>query len=445
MTKFFDAFSASTKAEWETQFLADLKGQELNVLQMQDEVEEITFSAYYHREDRPNPEKTPLGKRDFSDSNSWNNGCLIEIDDEKKANQLALDRLNSGVNLLVFKSLKENPNWKMVLENIQLEFIESHFLLRSLKEYQTLKNVCPLPTSAYLSIDFFDDQLSWSDFEEIAKDFHTVQKPFCLVNGFALQQCGANSWQEITYALSAGHEYLVRLMKSGMTIDEAAACVHFNLGIGSRFVIEIAKFRAFRQAWGQIVSAYQPAHTCSLNSHITAIVGHLNKSLKDPYSNLLRQTTEAMSAIIGGTNGMIVLPYDLYGQNPSELAARMAINISSIVQEESYLDKVNDPLGGSYSQENLTAIIGEKAWMFFQKLEKSGGISTNEAQETLRNEVLNKRALRIERLHHQKDTLIGINKYLDPNEHEDQWHVLPIYLGIQYLALETALKTEQVV
>ena len=445
MTNFFDSFSTSTKADWEAQLLADLKGQDLSSLHVYDEVEEISFSSYYHMEDQHNRTTAPIDKRNFADSNSWKNGCLIVISDEKRANDLALKRLNEGVNLLVFKSSLQSTNWSVVLQGIELAHIETQFVLRSIEEYRSLKNLLRLPSeNILLNLDFFDKHLNWSNFDEIAADFRHAQIPFCAVNAFKIQQCGANTWQEIGFALATAHEYLVRLMASGMSIDEAAACISFKIGIGTKYVNEIAKFRALHNAWGQLVSTYRPAHDCTCNCRITAVAGHLNKSLKDPYTNLLRQTTEAMSAIIGGIDSIVILPYDQYSNQPSELASRMAINISSIVQEESFLDKVCDPLGGSYSLESLTDIIGEKAWSFFQELEKIGGVGNMQSVELITQTVLEKRSLRIKRIQEGKDVFIGINKYPSPDSYGDQWRPLPEYFGIPYLVLEEAFKAAQV-
>lgn len=445
MTNFFDAFSASTKAEWEAQFLADLKGQDLSPLRMHDEVEDIAFSAYYHPEDRPDVGKIPVGKRDFSDSNSWKNGCLITIDDEKSANSLALERLNAGVNLLVFKSQKADVNWSRVLEQIELQYIETQFVLHTLSEYRSLRATLELSShNVHFNLDFFDEALSWEDFKIIANDFRTEQMPFCSVNSFKIQQCGANGAQEIGFALAAGHEYLQRLMALGMSVDEAAACISFKIGVGAKYVFEIAKFRALHQAWAQVIDAYKPVHACTRNCRITAVLGHLNKSLADPYTNLLRQTTEAMSAIIGGIDGIVILPYDYYSNNPAELAARMAINISSIVQEESFLDKVCDPLGGSYSQEALTQLVGEKGWRFFQDIENAGGLAHADAHALIYEVVSHTRHIRVQRLQEGKDLLIGITKYPNPEARSERWSALPTYFGIQYLVLEEALKSAQV-
>ena len=125
------------------------------------------------------------------------------------------------------------------------------------------------------------------------------------------------------------------------------------------------------QLWSNVIAAYSPQHRCSHNVTVHAFITHMNKSVKDPYTNLLRQTTEVMSAVNGGINSVCVLPYDLYtSKGASELAQRMALNMTNILKEESYFDMVCDALGGSYSLENVQDILTDSAWKTFQKILK---------------------------------------------------------------------------
>ena len=184
-------------------------------------------------------------------------------------------------------------------------------------------------------------------------------------------------------------------MDRGLTIDEAAACLHFNVGVGSNYFYEIAKIRAIRILWSKIIETYGVSHACSYNTRITGIVGFTNKSLKDPYTNLLRQTTEAMSLAFAGVHAICVLPYDQASEKgATSLSTRMAVNIPLILQEESYLDKVIDPLSGSYTIEYLTNEIAEKAWNSFQEIENEGGIGAENAQNSLKTTISEKAQLR---------------------------------------------------
>jgi methylmalonyl-CoA mutase len=266
-----------------------------------------------------------------------------------------------------------------------------------------------------------------------------------VINGFKLQQTGATTWQENAFCLNAGHEYILELMNDGFTIDEAAACVSFHIGIGSNYFYEIAKIRAFKQLWSKIIAAYHPEHACSHNCSITAVLGHLNKSLQDPHTNLLRQTTEAMSALSGGVDQIVILPYDFYSTtSASELSERMAVNIPLILKEESYFDIVIDPVGGSYSLEQLTEKIGRKTWSEFQRIEQDGGLLDESARDQFSTRVNTKRTARIEHFKNDKQLLIGINKYLNPEKIEQSWQTLPSYLGNEGLNFELVAKNDSI-
>ncbi len=450
MSNFFDAFEKTSKKEWEDRLIADLKGKDPSLLLVDDPIEELSYSTHYHNEDAVSTDAIP-GNYPFlrgvdSNDNQWKNGTLILIKDEVSANQEALLRLNSGADLLVFKSEKPSVDWEKVLHDIQLEHIDTQFVLRSPEEYRNLRNSLGAVTgSIQFNIDLFDDQWSDADFKAIADDFKGQQSPFCAVHGFKVQQCGATSWQELAFSLAAGHEYLVKLMDLGFSVDEASACISFKMGIGSNYVYEIAKFRALRMGWARIVHQYDPKHASSYNCHVTAVAGHLNKSLSDPYTNLLRQTTEAMAAINAGIDAIVILPYDYYSsEGASELASRMAVNISSILKEESFLDKVLDPFGGSYSMEQLTLQLGTKAWDLFKELERSGGMMSKGAHQALAEAIERKRAQRIQRFLDGKEIAIGINKYPNPEEHQSAWKELPDYLGIPFLVLENEFNMAKV-
>ena len=439
-------FPSNSLEEWIVQLKKDLKGDDFSKLLRQDEVEEIDFPTYRHAESgtivSQVPGKSPFTRGVKTSKNNWNNGQLIVVKEEKTANQKALELLMKGCDLLIFDLTNLHSNdWAKLFEGIQFEYITSQFKISDSKQFESLKSFFQqeIPKTIQFNCDFLnqeDDVL----FDKLAKHSFTRQFPFCLVDGFSVQQSGATTWQEIGFCLSSGHAYLDRLLRNGFTIDQAAACIHFSIGIGSNYFMEIAKIRALKQVWAAVIKEYTPIHTCSFNCAITANIGWTNKSLLDPHTNLLRQTTEAMSAVSGGIDSIIVHPYDSLSENgTSVLAERMALNIPLILKEESYFDGVIDPLGGSYVVEELTQKIGRKAWHFFQSLEKEGGIFDQKAQNILTTSVLVKANLKIAEIRSGKKTFIGMNKYpnnsLESNYFLDQKN----YLGMPQLIFERLL------
>jgi methylmalonyl-CoA mutase len=170
---------------------------------------------------------------------------------------------------------------------------------------------------------------------------------------------------------------------------------------------------------------------------VTAKIGFLNKSLKDPYTNLLRQTTEVMSAAMGGASQVLCFPYDTASsKGSSEFSQRMATNISLILKEESYLNQVLDAVGGSYAIEQLTEMLADKAWTLFQEIEKQGGLKSSDLMRKIEQTAQK----RVELYKSKQKTLIGINKFPNPDTFDLQWKINnSTYFGLKQLILENEI------
>ncbi len=442
MSDFFKEFNKVSSSEWSAKLIADLKGKPEELLDVMDDVEEITIKGYQHSDNATSiedPGAFPYTRGMARPNNDWKNGSFIIVDDEKAANEKALKKLMTGADLLLFKGSKSNTDWKTVLNAIQLQYINVQFEVSSYDDYLSISD---LTKDFADNVQFnFDFMLAGSDLLQKIATNHQKEKQqaFCLVDGFEVQQAGATTWQEIAFSLNVGHEYLLQLMDAGLSIDQAAACITFRLGVGANYLFEIAKFRVFKSLWSKVIAAYNPEHDCTYNARITAMTGHLNKSLQDPYTNLLRQTTEAMSALAGGVDNIIVLPYDFHAEEEnSELSERMAMNIPLILKEESYFDKVIDPVGGSYNLEVLASQIKSKAWGNFQKIESEGGLFNASALSNFVSEVKEKAAVRTEKFAKGERILIGVNKFPNPDESNLKWTSQPAYLGMEKLILESS-------
>lgn len=440
----FEEFTASSRDEWHDKLIADLNGQSESLLKYSDEIEEIDLDCFHTIEDIDTPPPTP-GSAPYSrgfqrKDNSWNAMVQIEIMLEREANQKALEALTTGANALCFVQEKADVNWNVALQDIELQFIKTHFELTSI---DGLKSLMPYISAhrSKVSVNFDAIEDDTIPFQELVAILCDEQFPVLKVNGFGLQQCGASIYQELAFGLATGHEYLLMLMNQGLSIDEAAASIHFYFGIGSNYLFESVKINAFREMWTRLISAYAPLHSCSRNAQITSISGLTNKSLRDPYTNLLRQTTESLSAVNSGTNNLLILPYDFGSQKgTSELAARMALNIQLILQHESYADAVITPLAGSYSCEKIQQSLAKNAWEFFREIEQLGGLTSASGKALLHSKINQTKELRIQRIQEKKDTLIGINAFRESKESDDEWKAQKDYLGLAPLILETELK-----
>lgn len=440
-------FPLSSLEEWKVQLQKELKGVDFSVLMRHDALEELDYASFQHADGvdvtAEIPGSLPFTRGTNAERNDWFNGQLVKVDDEKRANKQALEMLMKGCDLLLIDfNAREEVDLAMLFAEIQFEYIQVQFMRPSRKLYGELQAYFKgsFPSTVRFSIDFLAEDASVFDF--FSREFKGLHRPFAYVNGFEVQQCGATAYQELAFCLSTGHAYLERLMASGFSVDEAATCIHFSVGIGGNYFHELAKLRALRKCWAKLVNAYKPVDEQSCACLLTAHIGWMNKSLRDPHTNLLRQTTEAMAAVSAGVNGLVVHPYDAQSEKgTSRLAARMALNISLILREESYFSYVVDPLGGSYAVELLTELMGERGWQFFQELEKRGGLFTADAQNFFAASVANKAHLRIERVRSGEQTLIGINKFLTSSPDANAFLPQGTYLGMAKVLLEASTLT----
>lgn len=403
------SFSPVTDEQWKNAVQRELKDLQFeDILIRKDEVENLEFEKYGSLESQPETVESASWK---SNNNDWEINHRIVVKDEKVANKEALQVLNLGASSLTFELKKNQISWAALFEGIGLDHIETQFHCMDQNQEADLAG-------------------QWSNF--CKKELQLLNATLSSENknlsvlSYEVQQAGANAIQEIAYALAIGNEGLTQTKNTLQSIT-------FEMGIGANYFVEITKFRAIQSLWNFIRK--EQGSTC--NSSIIARTTFVNKSLKDPYTNLLRQTTEAMSAVLGGAQAVDVQPYDLYSlEADREFSSRMAINISNLLKEESYLQYVIDPLKGSYNMEALTKQLKEKAWALFLEIEKAGGISSDKGLNHLKGQIEATREVRINRAKEGKSILIGVNKFANPDEKSASWSDIESRTGFSALILE---------
>jgi methylmalonyl-CoA mutase len=219
------------------------------------------------------------------------------------------------------------------------------------------------------------------------------------VNASRWHEGGATLVEELAFAIAEG----VDRLSAASDVDAAAQRMQFVFAVGSNYFFEIAKLRAARMLWSRAVSAFEHRQPESCRMRIHARTALANKSIYDPYTNLLRVTTEALSAAIGGCDALTVVP--------ARFPERLAGNVQLVLKEEAHLDAVADPAGGSYYVEALTDSLARAAWKLFQEIEALGGFSA--ATAAVEQRIATSRAAKEKAMATRRKTMVGVNNYPD--------------------------------
>ena len=243
-----------------------------------------------------------------------------------------------------------------------------------------------------------------------SQSWQQVESPAALpadaVRADVIHDQGGTIVQELGYGIAFGVERLVEKLQAGHGVDEAATEIRFVFAIGSNYFFEIAKLRAARLLWAHAVWEFQPREEYSCLMNIHACTALSDKSIYDPFANALRATTEAMAAVMGGCDSLEIRPFGF--------SSRLAVNIQRLIKEESHLDSVADPAGGSYYVEWLTDSLAHKGWELFQQVEAEGGYT--KAKASIERALAESRAAKEKAFSSRRKTLLGVNNYPDLKE-----------------------------
>ncbi len=238
--------------------------------------------------------------------------------------------------------------------------------------------------------------------------------PFTIC-GEKFEESGATAIEQAGFTLAAAVDFLAEMQSRKIKIDQAAASVRFGFAIGSNFFFEIAKLRAFRLVWARAVEAFGGARG-SAKAYVHARTSRWNNTVYDPHVNILRATTEAMSAILGGADSISVSPFDECYKAPDEASRRLARNTQILLKEEALLSRVGDAGGGSYYLEVLTDSIAQQAWKSMQGIESAGGFRKAHAEKCIEQLLERSRAAKEKAITSRVRVFAGTNKFANPSE-----------------------------
>jgi len=236
-----------------------------------------------------------------------------------------------------------------------------------------------------------------------------------LVDAALYQNSGGSATQEIVCAVATGVEYLREMTQAGLSVDSAAAHLQFGFAIGSHYFMEIAKLRAARLVWAKIMAAFGAAEQAQkMAMHLTTT--RWNKSVCDPYVNMLRATVEAFAGVVGGCESLSVGAFDEVARTPDAFSRRIARNTQIILKDEAHVNEVIDPAGGSWYVEKLTDDVARSAWKLFQEIERLGGMSKALQAGFIQQQIRQTADARAANLASRRDVLVGVNMYANPAE-----------------------------
>jgi methylmalonyl-CoA mutase len=453
--KLFAEFPPITTQQWEDVIIKDLKGADYDKKLVWKTPEGFKVKPYYREEDlknlaylQANPAEFPFVRGNSDKNNDWEirqDACQKDL---LRTNMTAIDIVKHGAQSvgLNVRNVKTEQDFSTLLNGIDVTKVGIHFLNRSTEcELNEVKSTNYAETltlfenyleknkisadQVYGSIDFdpFACALkngsfccgSLEDCVKTAKNlfdkFATKFPKFRLlsVNAELLHNAGGTAVQELGYALNWTNDYLILLTEAGLNIDEIAKRMTLHVAVGSNYFMEIAKIRAARLLWANMLNVHNAKHT---QVFIHASTSKWNKTIYDPNVNMLRTTTEAMSAALGGANSIHVDAYDDPYKCADEFSARIARNQQIILKEESYFDKIVDAPAGSYYIENLTDAIAQHAWKLFQDTEEAGGFTVAFKAGTIQDAIAKTAQQRDLDIANRKTIILGTNQF--PNQHE---------------------------
>lgn len=417
--KLFNEFEPVSSKQWKQQIQYELKGADYNETLVWESPEGIKVKPFYHIDEFKQGPAVAGKAAEFSICQN------IYVHDTEKSAGRAISTLKRGAESLRFTIENESTDVKALLSKVpndtpvyfylpflSIDFVKSLDVIakeRNAQFYVQLDPVGQLAKEGNWHTNLETDIEALNTIAIACSNIH-----FLSVDGSLYQNAGANIVQQIAYTLAHANEYFNRVA----TINKP---IVLQVAVGTNYFFEIAKLRAMRTLFNLIAAEYDHNFDC----HIITTPTKRNKTLYDYNVNMLRTTTECMSAILGGANSVANLAYDAIYHKDNEFGDRIARNQLLVLKHESYFDKVNNPSDGAYYIEELTQQLAEKALALFKDIEANGGLTTQLMEGTIQRKIQESAAKEQELFDSGKEVLLGTNKY--PNKNDKMSHDLELY------------------
>lgn len=430
--KLFEIFPTISTKEWEDVIMEDLKGADYEKKLIWNSIEGLKIKPYYRKEDLIND--FPIYNSGLKTNNNWEICQEIYSSDKKEIINTILSSSDKGINSISF-NIDINSKSELLeifdvidFDNLSVYFnmpekeeliADCLFEIANRKKITDIKGCLGFNPLGFLTINgrYYKNTEDWTKIYILLNEKLSRFKSLRILNisGNYFHNAGSSITQDLAFSFNMFVEYIEELKRIDLKPENVYNKFSFTYSVGSNYFLEVAKLRAARHIWTKVLESYN----ISIDSSIMNIYSETSKwtvSLYDPYVNMLRATTEAMSAIIGGANILSVTPFDIAYKKQNEFSSRIARNIQIILKGESSLDMVVDPSKGSYFIENITNELIDKSWNLFIETEDNGGYKKSLENLFIKNnidKVLEKKLLNISS---KSEIILGTNQY--PNQKE---------------------------
>jgi len=415
-----EEFPPVSTAEWEAAIVRDLKGADYEKKLIWRTEEGLAVKPYYRAEDLQGlacadaaPGEFPY-RRSTRTKAGWRIREVIDAPNVESANQAARAAIAAGAEEVAFRApaVAIAAELKRLVAN--LGEIPLHF---ERADEQTIRLLL-----GWLAEDRISAQVS-TGYDALANVEFAVEviqsapagfAPFT-IRGDVLEEAGATAVEEVGFALAAGVDFLAAMQERGVAVDRASTAIEFCFATGANYFFQIAKLRAFRMVWARAVESFGGTPDCA-RARIAARTSRWNKTLYDPHVNILRATTEAMAAVLGGADSVTVAPFDECYRQPDEASRRLARNSQLLLRHEALLGNVADAAGGSYYVETITDFLAREGWKRMQELEARGGYRKALAAGEIAHVLDPRLAAREKAVALRRRVLIGTNQFANAAE-----------------------------
>jgi methylmalonyl-CoA mutase len=413
----FSEFQKTTSKQWKQQIQFELKGADFNEKLVWESSEGIKVKPFYHNDEDNLTNNVQTKVSEFKILQN------VYVHNVEKSNLKTTDSLKRGAESIRFTIENETISLESLLKNLPFENISYYFNLKFIS-IDFVNKLTEFATKSKANFVIQTDPVgqlakdgNW--YKNLEDDFKSINQistkiPFLSIQSGIYQNAGANMVQQLAYTLAHVNEYFNR-------VDNLNQPITIEIAVGTNYFFEIAKLRALRILFNTLAQEYNHSHECN----IIATPSKRNKTLYDYNINMLRTTTECMSAILGGANEIVNLAYDALYHKDNEFGDRIARNQLLVLKTESYFDKVNNPADGAYYIESLTEQLAEKSLELFKDIEANGGFISQLIEGTIQRKINESAQKEQELFDNGKEILLGTNKY--PNKDDKMKHDLELY------------------